>query len=385
MAKLIRTLMLICLFTIALDGFCDTKYISIIDAGSSGSRIHLYKIGYDKQLTVSEIDLGKGSKIHPGIATLASTPDKVTDYINTLLNVLESSGHSDVPVYLYATAGMRTVSPFYQDSIYKAVRAVSEKIKDAKTIPGEKEGEFDWIAINFGPKPSVVVAGYKTTNDTTVGVMDMGGASMQVAYDAGAPGSSINKITIGNTVYNVYSRTYLGLGADDARYQFSDDADCFFRDFPMPDGGYGTGSFDKGLGKIHLLLKTLRGIEPIPSQILSKHQFAGIGAFFIIANYLKMGDPFTVDDIKSKGDQMSGTSWDPSSTNPYLFSDFFVAQYVTQTLTDLGFTTEKIQVQDASWAVGAAIYLRFNKYKQLQNAREGQDLMAVRLKWSSSM
>jgi hypothetical protein len=139
------------------------------------------------------------------------------------------------------------------------------------------------------------------------------------------------------------------------------------------------------LGKIHLLLKTLRGIEPIPSQILSKHQFAGIGAFFIIANYLKMGDPFTVDDIKSKGDQMSGTSWDPSSTNPYLFSDFFVAQYVTQTLTDLGFTTEKIQVQDASWAVGAAIYLRFNKYKQLQNAREGQDLMAVRLKWSSSM
>jgi len=150
--------------------------------------------------------------------------------------ILSESGltRSQVKTELFATAGMRTenrrnggsytteqIEAYYQ--IMKSyVADMGFTTGEFKTINGNsEEGVWTWINLNdyyyniFGGNPTV-----SQTTQLPVGDFEVGGSSMQIAFPTNTTPnneSNVYSVTINGKTFNVYSKTILGLGGDDAR------------------------------------------------------------------------------------------------------------------------------------------------------------------------
>jgi Golgi nucleoside diphosphatase len=220
----------------------------IIDAGSSGSRLHLFKItpsqdsSFNVPDEITDLTATKDTSINvnPGISSYADNPEQAGASIADLLNRLEEKSITKenckqqklrkIPIYLNATAGMRLVPKKQQKKIYNAINnAINFKIKHSKnkwknvqavkTIPGWQEGLFDWLSLNYENIKS------KTA---TSGALDLGGASTQLAFDIKNSHYSnlisktkddkkVVKLKLNNKKYKIFSISFLGLGQDQAR------------------------------------------------------------------------------------------------------------------------------------------------------------------------
>lgn len=142
---------------------------------------------------------------------------------------------SQVLVELFATAGMRTealynggthtqleIDQFYSN-MKNYVANWGYKAGQYKTINGNsEEGLWTWINMNdqyfnaFGGNKT-----YWTSTPTTRGDFEVGGSSMQIAFPtnliSAGDENNVYTVKINGYIYNVYSKTFLGLGSDDAR------------------------------------------------------------------------------------------------------------------------------------------------------------------------
>lgn len=251
----------------------DTKdpnlnYGIVVDCGSSGSRIFVYcwprHTGNPRQLL--DIQQMRDSnrnpvvmKIKPGISEFAGSPDKVSDYISPLLRFaaehVPRSKHRETPLYILCTAGMRILPESQQKAILEDLLTDIPVHFDflfsdshAEVISGKQEGVYAWIGINF------VLGRFEHTDDEdeamvevqipgsehrdpvfrkrTVGILDMGGVSTQIAYEV--PQSEevaknlLAEFNLGcdahqtEHVYRVYVATFLGFGGNAARQRYED-------------------------------------------------------------------------------------------------------------------------------------------------------------------
>jgi len=213
----------------------DLHYAVVIDAGSSGSRAYLYSWpdhsgDPHELLKISPMtDEGKGrgnplyKKVSPGISSLSSHPQDALEYITPLLEFAErhipSSKWSETPLYILATAGMRLLEKSRQEEIIRRLReGVHGRFKflfpegNLEVITGKQEGIYQWLAINYvlgkfdHGDPDELVAlkeeedgvnedlgsvaregGNLVLRPRTVGALDMGGASMQIAMEITSP------------------------------------------------------------------------------------------------------------------------------------------------------------------------------------------------------
>uniref|UniRef100_A0A7S1TDB4 Uncharacterized protein n=1 Tax=Compsopogon caeruleus TaxID=31354 RepID=A0A7S1TDB4_9RHOD len=131
------------------------------------------------------------------------------------------------PVFVYATAGLRLLGPEVAAAVMEATAAVL--INDVPYL-----GKPDWVSIMDGQIEGVyawVTANYLLGNvdgskrepaypNTTVGILDLGGGSLQVTFQAEGSGSfedddkafrplSVTKV---GAKLTVYSRSFLGFG-----------------------------------------------------------------------------------------------------------------------------------------------------------------------------
>lgn len=229
----------------------NNHYAIIIDAGSSSSRAHVFQ--YEKTDTVPMINdvFTQGNKTplsqfatHPGDAgsSLQSILDASVDYLKQT-NVDASS----VSVSVLATAGMRLLTGDQQKAIYVSVRdyirshyAFSLKDDDVKTISGQMEGVYDWLDVNY-------LLNHFSDPNVTVGAIDMGGASTQIAFATNDTQVSNNVISIdiNHRYYTVFSQSFLGLGQDQARtamLEQSEASSCYPDGYEM--GSSKIGHFD---------------------------------------------------------------------------------------------------------------------------------------------
>ena len=150
--------------------------------------------------------------------------------------VLAANGltRAQVKTELFATAGMRTedmrnggsyttlqISDYYQ-MMKSYVTGMGFATGEFKTINGNsEEGVWTWINLNdyyyniFGGNPTV-----SKTIQQPVGDFEVGGSSMQIAFPSNLAAnaeSNVYSVTINGKTFNVYSKTILGLGGDDAR------------------------------------------------------------------------------------------------------------------------------------------------------------------------
>ncbi|KAI8642322.1 nucleoside phosphatase family-domain-containing protein [Parasitella parasitica] len=249
----------------------NRKYGVIIDAGSSGSRVYVYSWKDHEfaksSFTIEELKgkipivergdkdgLKWTSREEPGISTFGSKPNEVGEHLDTLLDfskeVVPEDIHTSTPIFLMATAGMRLLPEEQQTQLLrttcnymreKTSFFISDCDNHVRIIPGELEGVYGWVAVNYlmgGFDNSIKAYTEKNTNDQieqhhTFGFLDMGGASAQIAFEPEHHQRQehmhdLTRITLhtldGRTVdYDVFVTTFLGYGSNEARRRYLED------------------------------------------------------------------------------------------------------------------------------------------------------------------
>lgn len=210
--------------------------VGVVDVGSTGSRLHVYT--YDLDSTQSPIQIKEqwSKKVTPGFSTVELKQAKIDEYLNDLfLNQVDDT----LPVYFYATAGMRLLPASSQQAYYESAKKWFAnqpylKLMDVKTITGKDEGVFGWLAVNYHL--------HTLTNPsaTPIGVMDMGGASVQIVFPVDKkitlPSARVAQFNLYGKDFTLYSYSALGLGQTLVTQQFLNQKACFPNDYMLADG-----------------------------------------------------------------------------------------------------------------------------------------------------
>ncbi|KAH7115963.1 nucleoside phosphatase family-domain-containing protein [Dendryphion nanum] len=235
------------------------RYGVILDAGSSGTRVHIYRwLNNDKarakasksqlqSLPVIETDKKWTKKIHPGISTFGDKahdvgPEHLEDLISHALKHIPLDEVPRTPLFLLATAGMRILPKSQQEAVLSEVCAFVKKTTKfllpdcgmhVRIIEGETEGLYGWIAANY------LLGGFDDVEEHdhgkghhTYGFLDMGGASAQIAFAPNATEAErhandltlLRLRTVGGSAleYKVFVSTWLGFGVNQARRRYVD-------------------------------------------------------------------------------------------------------------------------------------------------------------------
>ena len=178
-----------------------SRYVVYGDCGSTGTRLHIYRVddpAKDEEgdgvlegsdFIIKEVDVVKKPKV-PLSGFVGFDADQVWASLAPLFvaveNKLPVEHHKHTAVHLMATAGMRLVGTKEREAVEKAVREAVEKNTafrpvTVRTISGEEEGFFGWIAVNYlnGLTFKKFPLPYSDLLQA-VGALDLGGGSAQV-------------------------------------------------------------------------------------------------------------------------------------------------------------------------------------------------------------
>lgn len=217
------------------------QYALMIDAGSTGSRIHVYKFNNCGPTPELEKETFKMTEPRPGGAGLSSykaDAEGAAKSLDVLMDVAVQTVPEKLqgcsPIAVKATAGLRMLGEAESANILKAVRnrletvypfpVVSEKDGGVVIMDGKDEGVYAWITINYllgkigGPEHS-----------ETAAILDLGGGSTQIVFEptfkspsGGMPetlaeGDHKYSLNFGGRDFELYQHSHLGYGLMAAR------------------------------------------------------------------------------------------------------------------------------------------------------------------------
>jgi len=205
----------------------DLKFFIMVDAGSSGTRLHVHPYLDHEPMPI--IYPSRNLKITPGLSSYELDPPSAAQSLTKLLefaklNIPEALW-TQTPIHLKATAGLRSIPIPAAERILDECRRMIAKYPFkcdpawAGVISGTVEGVYGWISANY-------LEGVFDKPDTdTVGVIEMGGASLQITYVPKNSPDSLKDVcipvTVGSRTYSVYTHSYLHYGLEAAQRLFS--------------------------------------------------------------------------------------------------------------------------------------------------------------------
>ncbi|KAI9592904.1 nucleoside phosphatase GDA1/CD39 [Syncephalis fuscata] len=201
----------------------------MIDAGSTGSRIHAYRFNYCQQHP--ELESEVFHHIEPGLSAFPDNPDAAARSLDELMQValqsVPESLHSCTPVAVKATAGLRLLGPTTSDAILAQVRhhlttnyPFPIVKKDGVVImDGKDEGVYAWITVNY------LLSNFDADKRvSTAAIFDLGGGSTQIVFEPTmpinqpmTPGEHEYALQFSSRDYVLYQHSYLGFGLMEAR------------------------------------------------------------------------------------------------------------------------------------------------------------------------
>lgn len=203
----VKALVLTAIFLIGIASMLSAQKIAIIDAGSSGSRLYVYELDVaNKQLNCKYSILGD----------LLSDDTNVATFITNMTNSYPENEAEKIQLYVLATAGRRGKNnSIYQTIERAAVQLSNFELKSVMTISGRYEGFCAWVAANVKHGKIDIDASrrliLKGADNPTYGILEIGGASMQIAFKAdGNSADYISRDGLGS----IYSKSYLGCGVN---------------------------------------------------------------------------------------------------------------------------------------------------------------------------
>uniref|UniRef100_A0A3Q2PUB7 nucleoside diphosphate phosphatase n=1 Tax=Fundulus heteroclitus TaxID=8078 RepID=A0A3Q2PUB7_FUNHE len=162
------------------------SYAAMFDAGSTGTRIHVYTFiqSYSEQLPV--LDNEVFHSIKPGLSAYADYPEAAGETVRMLLKVAKKSvprlDWKRTPLVLRATAGLRLLPAAKAQALLDQVQHVFDEspflVSDnsVSIMNGTNEGVLAWISLNF------LTGHLKAPAMKTVGILDLGGGSTQITF-----------------------------------------------------------------------------------------------------------------------------------------------------------------------------------------------------------
>ena len=203
------------------------EYAIVIDAGSTGSRVHVFKFTRNKKKDL-DLHFDEFDQLKPGLSSYAEDPKAAAKSLDPLLlkalDVVPKHLHASTPIMVGATAGLRLLPDGKADLILEEVRRYLSKYPfrfdkgDVKILSGVDEGAFAWLTLNY------LLGNLGLEYFDTVAAIDLGGGSVQQAFAMSpeeiksAPKSDyITKLKGGGKEYSVYVHSYLGYGLMAAR------------------------------------------------------------------------------------------------------------------------------------------------------------------------
>lgn len=240
------------------------QYAMMIDAGSTGSRIHIYKFNYCG--ASPEVESEVFEHVEPGLShyvnrdappgsSYAADASKAADSLRPLLDVAKKTIPSGLwpstPVSLKATAGLRLLPGTASSEVIKAARALlqqeypfpvadsvdgsgSSRGDGVEIMNGRDEGVYAWITVNYllnligaGDVPTHRKKGKNGRSRRTAAVLDLGGGSTQIVFEPQTRNNVAAPMQPGEHVYRIhdfegdsftlYQKSYLGYGLKEAR------------------------------------------------------------------------------------------------------------------------------------------------------------------------
>lgn len=169
-----------------VNASASTLYGIMFDAGSTGTRIHVYTFvqKIPGQLPVLEGEIFDSVK--PGLSAFVDQPKQGAETVRGLLEVAKDSiprSHwKRTPVVLKATAGLRLLPEEKAQALLLEVKEIFKQSpflvpNDSVSImDGSYEGILAWITVNF------LTGQLHSHSQETVGTLDLGGASTQITF-----------------------------------------------------------------------------------------------------------------------------------------------------------------------------------------------------------
>ena len=209
------------------------NYGLVFDAGSSGTRIHVYTWRTGGGGAKDAFDLVSDDilKIKPGLSAYKSKPAEAGASLRPLLDYartkIPADQMSSTPTFLMATAGLRLVGEEAKDAILQSVcgelsnSGVLFRCEWATLLDGRDEGLFGWVTVNY-----LLETLYPPATSEPAGIIDLGGGSVQIVFETPehgkAPTGYTQALDFGGRKHGVYVKSHLGFGLDAARYALLD-------------------------------------------------------------------------------------------------------------------------------------------------------------------
>jgi len=214
-----------------------SKYAVVVDAGSTGSRVHVYEFQFCGSRLLHLID-ELFEQVKPGLSSFSDEPGKAVDSLAPLLKKawrrVPRLLRRCTPVVVKATAGLRLLPKKQVEDILGRVRnwldgqSFHLSPNPVSVIDGSEEAVTAWISVNFlngriGPVQTDHVRVPLSGKSPTWIVLEMGGGSTQIVFDqamrAAEKPENVIDVNFFGAIFHLYQQSYLGYGLMEARRQ----------------------------------------------------------------------------------------------------------------------------------------------------------------------
>lgn len=211
------------------------QFALMIDAGSTGSRIHIYKFNNCGPSAAYEYEVFKQRQ--PGLSDYKGDPRAAAESLDELLDeamrVVPEPLRKCTPVAVKATAGLRRLGQQQAEDILAAVRTrLADKYPfsmqgpdSVQIMDGRDEGVYAWLTANY--LLNTLSAKGDERPPQPYAVLDLGGASTQIVFeptfDMKKPDASLEEgehkydLKYDGVARVLYQHSYLGYGLMVAR------------------------------------------------------------------------------------------------------------------------------------------------------------------------
>ncbi|KAG9481653.1 hypothetical protein GDO78_010739, partial [Eleutherodactylus coqui] len=371
----------------------NTIYGIVFDAGSTGTRIHIYTFHQGAAGSPLELDGEIFESVKPGLSAFAEQPEKGAESVRSLLRLAQDyippTQWKKTPLILKATAGLRLLPEHQAEALLVEVRKVFSS--SPFLVPENSVSILDGIDEVLNRLYIIIFAG-RLHGDRSVGILDLGGGSTQITFLPLAkatldqtPSDFLTSFELFNSTFRLYTHSYLGLGLKAARLAVlgasvaaaqqkqTFRSHCFppaldaewtfagvtYRYAGQPDGLVG---FDPCYSEV---LPILQGKFHKADEIRASHFYA-FSYYYDRAVDTRLiehedGGELTVRDFALKAEEVCDHMERFTSHSPFLCMDL---TYITALLREgFGFEehttlqlTKKVRNVETSWTLGAIFH-----------------------------
>ncbi|XP_023825955.1 ectonucleoside triphosphate diphosphohydrolase 6 isoform X2 [Salvelinus sp. IW2-2015] len=357
-----------------------SQYGVMFDAGSTGTRIHVFKFQLEDN-EAPKLAHETFRAIKPGLSAYADDPEKCKEGILELLEVAQdsipSSVWSSTPLVLKATAGLRLLPGEKATHLLDRVREVFvespflSRGDSVSIMDGADEGISAWITVNF------LIGGLHSSDTPTVGMLDLGGGSTQITFSPQdektiqtSPIDYMASFQMFNSTHTLYSHS--------RGQQHRASKSLLGPGLLWPMGTRRSSVYCEGpessfvsVSGVPIYESCLRKVEKVLYRKVKKAEEAKDIEFYAFSYYYdravdlgaideKTGGIIKVSDYIDTAKRVCNGMTVTPRENPFLCLDL---TYISTMLQELGFPKEKvfklvrkIDEVETSWALGATFH-----------------------------